>query len=106
MRLKSGASEDCPAFTAWLFTRLLVANLNSLVLVRVGLAGGILTGASGFLVNFDLMASTPRLFLMYCWPWFILALYLFITSGVLGMAAEVLAWYFTTGELLVLDLRK
>ena len=81
---------------AGFLARLSVPNLNSEGLVKVGLDGGILRAGSLFLASLVLMASTPWVFLRYCWPWFNFALYLFMTSGVLGMAADGLVWYLLT----------
>ena len=121
---KSGASLTRGA--EFDLTLLLVAKLNSTGLVRVGLARGCpdpdrrpddcLEKAEDvtadddvsefpFLASLDLMESRSIIFLATFWPWFSLALYLLITSGVRDMAAEVLVVYLVTSGVLALLVR-
>ena len=107
-------------------TLLLVAKLNSTGLVRVGLARGCPdpdrrpddclekvedvaadddVSEFPFLASLDLMESRSIIFLATFWPWFSLALYLLITSGVRDMAAEVLVVYLVTSGVLALLVR-
>ena len=121
---KSGASLTRGAELD--FTLLLVAKLNSTGLVRVGLGRGCPdpdrrpddclekvedvaadddVSEFPFLASLDLMESRSIIFLATFWPWFSLALYLLITSGVRDMAAEVLAVYLVTSGVLALLVR-
>ena len=108
------------------FSRLLVAKLNSTGLVTVGLSwtpaeperrpGVCLLKidvavddevGSPFLARLFLIEPRSIILLTIFCPWFSLALYLFMTSGVLAIAAEVLAEYLVNSGvllLLVLDL--
>ena len=116
---KSGASLTRGAELD--LTLLLVAKLNSTGLVRVGLGRGCpdpdrrpddcLEKAEDdvsefpFFASLDLMESRSIIFLATFWPWFSLALYLLITSGVRDMAAEVLVVYLVTSGVLALLVR-
>ena len=95
-------------------TLLLVANLNSTGLVKVCLALDFSKGPRDgclfkvdeadepFLASLPLIESRFIMLLTIFWPCCSLALYLFITSGVLATAAEVLELYLSSSGVLAL----
>ena len=109
---KSGASVTLEA--ELLLTLLLVAKLNSMGLVKVGLViveavpdflslDCLFSGASDFLLSLVLMAPRSSACFTMFWPWVSLARYFLITSGVLAIAAEDLAEYLVNSGVLADD---